>query len=247
MKRLNNKGFAISTIIYSILIIAILIMAMLYGTLAFTKKTETDFVNNVEEELNTTKLPCKTSSSTYSVGTVITCDTESFYVIKNYRDKIDIISQKYLNTDDNQQKIEGTKIAFSTSRYWLVDPTGEVAFIKNIYGDSFPLNLPLDSNTKLYNPIKEYEFFLKNALNVTTAVATWPNKDDMTSLGCTTTTQTSYEWLKNSTFWLGSVDYDNEEHKVFIISNGKLDYSNYDNNNVYIRVKVTIDKKEVSS
>ena len=69
----------------------------------------------------------------------------------------------------------------------------------------------------------------------------------MTSLGCNTTTQTSYEWLKNSTFWLGSVDYDNEEHKVFIIRNGKLDYSNYDNNNVYIRVKVTIDKTEVSS
>lgn len=53
MKKVNNKGFAISTVIYCILIIAILIMGMLFSTIVFSKKTTDDLVFNVEKDLNT--------------------------------------------------------------------------------------------------------------------------------------------------------------------------------------------------
>ena len=51
MKRLDKKGFAISTLIYSILIMGILIMGMLYSTMAFRKKSTQDFTRKVEENL----------------------------------------------------------------------------------------------------------------------------------------------------------------------------------------------------
>lgn len=56
MKKLNKKGFAISTLIYSILIMGILIMGMLYSTMAFRKKSTQDFTRNVEEDLITREI-----------------------------------------------------------------------------------------------------------------------------------------------------------------------------------------------
>lgn len=52
MKKLNNQGFAISTMLYGLLIIAVLIIFMLLSIISFTKKSSTDFVNQVEQELN---------------------------------------------------------------------------------------------------------------------------------------------------------------------------------------------------
>ena len=81
MKKINNKGFAISTIIYSILIIAILIMGMLYSTIAFRKKTSSDFTHKVEEQLNNLEVKsytiCKKATSKHQdkYGTLINGDT----------------------------------------------------------------------------------------------------------------------------------------------------------------------------
>ncbi len=47
MKKLNNKGFAISTMLYGLLIIMILIMSLLMNTMAFTRKNSKEFVNNI--------------------------------------------------------------------------------------------------------------------------------------------------------------------------------------------------------
>lgn len=57
MKKLNNKGFAISTVIYSLLIIATLIMGMLLSTMVFSKKSNDDFVYETEKELNNQDMP----------------------------------------------------------------------------------------------------------------------------------------------------------------------------------------------
>lgn len=51
MKKLNNKGFAISALIYSILIMGILIMGLLYSTIIFRKKATSDFTHNIEKDL----------------------------------------------------------------------------------------------------------------------------------------------------------------------------------------------------
>lgn len=49
---MNQKGFAISTVLYGILMMAMLIMTLLIGTMAFSRKSNVDFVNKIEEELN---------------------------------------------------------------------------------------------------------------------------------------------------------------------------------------------------
>ncbi len=50
--RLNNKGFAISTVLYSLLIMATLILFLLLGNLSFERRTTSDLVNNIKSELN---------------------------------------------------------------------------------------------------------------------------------------------------------------------------------------------------
>ncbi len=50
--KMNNKGFAISTILYSLLVMATLILFLLVGNLSFERNTTDDFVDNIEKELN---------------------------------------------------------------------------------------------------------------------------------------------------------------------------------------------------
>ena len=50
--RLNNKGFAISTVLYSLLIMATLILFLLLGNLSFERRTTNDLVDNIKNELN---------------------------------------------------------------------------------------------------------------------------------------------------------------------------------------------------
>ncbi len=49
---LNNKGFAISTILYSLLIMATLILFLLVANLSFERRTTNDLVNEITNELN---------------------------------------------------------------------------------------------------------------------------------------------------------------------------------------------------
>lgn len=50
--KLNEKGFAVSTVLYGVLIMAMIIMTLLISTMAFTRKSSVDFINIIEEELN---------------------------------------------------------------------------------------------------------------------------------------------------------------------------------------------------
>lgn len=52
MKKLNNKGFAISTMLYSLLIMVFLIMALLMGIMASNRKNNKTLINTIEDELN---------------------------------------------------------------------------------------------------------------------------------------------------------------------------------------------------
>lgn len=71
MKKLNNKGFAISALIYSILIMAVLIMGLLYSTLVFRKKSTSDFTHNVEKDLTNREITgytiCKRAETLHKV------------------------------------------------------------------------------------------------------------------------------------------------------------------------------------
>ena len=52
MRKLNNKGFAISTVLYSLLVMATLILFLLIGNLSFERRTTNDLANEIKDELN---------------------------------------------------------------------------------------------------------------------------------------------------------------------------------------------------
>lgn len=52
MKKLNNRGFAISTLLYGIMIMSLLVMLALFGNLSTNRHNTVTFVDKVEDELN---------------------------------------------------------------------------------------------------------------------------------------------------------------------------------------------------
>jgi hypothetical protein len=52
MKKLNNKGFAISTLIYGLAIMGIMIVAILMATMAQTRSNNNSLAKSIEEDLN---------------------------------------------------------------------------------------------------------------------------------------------------------------------------------------------------
>ncbi len=51
MQKLNSNAFAISTLLYGLLIISVLVIFMIISLSAFSKKTTNDFVEQTEKEL----------------------------------------------------------------------------------------------------------------------------------------------------------------------------------------------------
>ncbi len=49
---MNNKGFAISTVLYSLIILMSLLLFLLIGTMSFSRDNSSELVDQVEEELN---------------------------------------------------------------------------------------------------------------------------------------------------------------------------------------------------
>ena len=66
MKKINNKGFAISALIYSLCAIALLTLLLILGTLSGIRKNESSLVEKVKDELNQGSR--KTNVYTYKEG-----------------------------------------------------------------------------------------------------------------------------------------------------------------------------------
>lgn len=52
---LNNKGFAISTMLYGLLIVIVLIVSLLMSTISFTRKTSKEFNETIVDQLEARK------------------------------------------------------------------------------------------------------------------------------------------------------------------------------------------------
>lgn len=87
MKKINNRGFAISTMLYGLLIIMVLMMALLMSTLAFTRNNSKKFVNEVVDELQKRQLGMKLKEitlygdETKKLSKVYAKTDESYWVI----------------------------------------------------------------------------------------------------------------------------------------------------------------------
>lgn len=53
MGKLNNKGFAVTTILYGLLTMVSLILFLLVGLQSFEQKSSNDFVKEITNQLNT--------------------------------------------------------------------------------------------------------------------------------------------------------------------------------------------------
>lgn len=76
MKRLNNKGFAITTVVYGLAIMGILLVAIIMSTIATNRTNTRTLVKSIEEELNRFN---KSSTNFKPIGN----DTQEFTVPEN--------------------------------------------------------------------------------------------------------------------------------------------------------------------
>jgi len=61
--KLDNKGFAISTILYGLLIMASLVLLLLMSTVGSNKRSSDNFVDDIENSLNDYADSCYDSGS----------------------------------------------------------------------------------------------------------------------------------------------------------------------------------------
>lgn len=117
--KLNNRGFAITSIIYSMLLLFIVLMTLTILTLGRKKvlldktKNETlGFFSQLKD------YPCTVTTKSSAeidigIGDVITCKTESFFVVSNDGTNIEMLAKYNLNVGENkiQDDTEGIQSA----------------------------------------------------------------------------------------------------------------------------------------
>ena len=267
MRKLNNKGFAISTIFYSIIIIGILVMAMLYSTLAFRKKSESDFVDTIEENMNKETYGTancsvlKNNGSGINTGDVIRCDMERFYVIETSNTQIYMLATNILTQNSlNVRQLRDTELPIvaefsknydasgqesATGKpYWqyYTIPSSRTIALKENYGLSYP-TFVFDVNSPIYEYLTQYQLFLRKKLLVTSAHVTLINYKQITTLNNTSSTNS---WVRiNYNWYTGIASSESPSPQIYIVTPSGLVESSYNSNNVYIRPVVVISKKEL--
>lgn len=121
MNKLNNKGFAISTMLYGLLIILILIITTLMSTMSFNRKNSKEFTDTIVEELEkedsdvNKKLNAKRNDSNVIIPNYST-DIVVYSVSTNSKD---IGTNLYTNTS---YRLEGS--------FYLGSKTGECSYLR---------------------------------------------------------------------------------------------------------------------
>jgi len=197
---------------------------------------------------------------TIDLSDIITCGTESFYVMSNENNEITMLSMYNLNVGnsvdantwettplENPTGIQdqnagypyldsgwyGT-VAFSSTAYWVSSVSSYPAFVYN-------------ENSNLYQYINSYESYLKEN-GVDSASATIINYDQLNLLGLLSGCSTELSWACSTTYWTGYAD----QSTVFLVLSGSGIYSetmsgkNFDDDGtVSVRPVITISTSEI--
>lgn len=105
MKKLNNKGFAISTLLYSMIILVMMIVMIMLSIMATTRKTTKELSETIEQELTG---HAKTEAEFNTTGTY-KIPKDGWYKIEIWSDATD----KYYSSVISY--LTGTNLAFSFS------------------------------------------------------------------------------------------------------------------------------------
>ena len=82
MKKMNNKGFAISTMLYGLLIIIVLIVGMILSTMAFNRKNSKEYTSSIVDELE--KRAVKVCHRATSLHKEVCTQTKEYSCIDKY-------------------------------------------------------------------------------------------------------------------------------------------------------------------
>ena len=86
MRRLDNRGFAFSTILYGLMLLGIMIIFVIMSTMQTNRQTNKDFVKKIEDELNRFSLTntnlSSTGSSTDSQEYIVPIGESGWYKIE---------------------------------------------------------------------------------------------------------------------------------------------------------------------
>ncbi len=140
MKKINNRGFAISTMLYGLLIIMVLMMALLMNTLAFTRNNSKKFVNEVVDELQKRQLDMKLKEITLygdenkKLSKVYTKTDESYWVI--------VESTGYKGGIKKKSNISGNTVVGTLTTTAGLNPNNS-----NLTYDAITASNPGNSNT----------------------------------------------------------------------------------------------------
>ncbi len=165
---LDNKGFAISTILYSLLLMATLVIFLLIGNFGFERNTTSEFVSNIKNELNGRDEVVDSSSAsvvddsdnvsgylTDISGEIITLD-EKFKIISTVNESyvINIEGNRVSTNNSNislyiADNLEGQEFSLVESDdigYYYIAQASNKTFVFDIAGASSANN----TNIQLY-------------------------------------------------------------------------------------------------
>jgi len=151
---------------------------------------------------------------------VVTCGTESFYVMDNNGSNVTMLSKYNLNVGDNAYTgdtlgIQSQNVGWSNSGDDYVNMYGEVPFSNELYwGAATGYVYGPQSNLAQY--VTAYQTYLTGTVGVNSATATIMSFDQVVDLGCGAEDYScsgAPSWVYSTSYWLGSV-MDGEEASV---------------------------------
>lgn len=163
------------------------------------------------------------------VGDLVTCGSESFYVIRNNGTTISLMAKWNLdvgyiyngstneknpieNPTGLQSELAKGVVDNGGLRYGVVPFAGELywdnGIIKGNYGSAYP-GYVYDSNSNIFNYLQEYKTKLEGMGAVIEEIRV-PDLHEVRTLGCmrrySSCEYFEYEWLVTSSYWTGSAE-----------------------------------------
>ena len=130
--------------------------------------------------------------------------------------------------------------------YWI-----DNAFNRSLlgkYGTSYPAYV-LDNNSDLYEPLNNYENYLKNTLGKSSIVTKLMTYEDLTSLGCSrkdSSCKSAPAWVYSVNYWTSFAIGENTVLNVSSDGNGSFGGSYLDYSGIFgLRPVITISKSEL--
>lgn len=215
--KLDNKGFAITAIIYSILVIVILIMTLVLAIIGSRRQTIEKIQERVKKEVTDKEIESNSNENqdkNKNVGDELCIGEECFYVL-NYDGskytlfaKYNIYAGRIYNSESSYVNISTTDPLYGKQNSKAIGDKGSTIYPR--YG------------TMTYNEtvvaVANYANYIKNAYGINVTSRGINLNELVNTIGCTVgftnnhgcdasvNSNVKYGWVTNTTYWTGATD-----------------------------------------